>query len=304
MPKVKSSEIVFNTLYQSPLLNVSDYVCQPRKRGMSDEEEAEKNGIVLLRHGSFTRHFGKRRVTADVNQAVFFSQESVYRVSHPSHCGDRGTLFILAAPILNEIVREFDPSVEENPNRPFRFVTGPCELSIFRRHRDFVMKLESAEASPLEQLWADETAIQLVADVLKSAFDHHLAPRETRRDSTDQDHVELTEAAKMYLAEHIGEVITLNEVARAVHASPYSFARIFRRQTGLPLHRYLTQLRLRASLERLTEDKSVDLTSVALDLGFSSHSHFTEVFRREWGITPSEIRKNPREEISKNLIAG
>jgi AraC-like DNA-binding protein len=48
-------------------------------------------------------------------------------------------------------------------------------------------------------------------------------------------------------------------------------------------------LRLRASLEAIAE-RSLDLTSVALDHGFSSHSHFTAAFRREWGMTPSDWR--------------
>jgi AraC-like DNA-binding protein len=74
-----------------------------------------------------------------------------------------------------------------------------------------------------------------------------------------------------------------------VNASPFNFARIFQQQTGLPLHRYLTHLRLRAALERLPETD--DITTLALDLGFSSHSHFTDVFRREFGKTPSEYRK-------------
>ena len=83
--------------------------------------------------------------------------------------------------------------------------------------------------------------------------------------------------------------MSLEEIAAEVNASPFNFARMFNHQTGMPLHRYLTQLRLRAALERLGE--ADDITSLALDLGFSSHSHFTDVFRREFGKTPSEFRK-------------
>ena len=88
----------------------------------------------------------------------------------------------------------------------------------------------------------------------------------------------------------MSERVTLDDVARAVHVSPFHLARIFQQQTGVPVHRYLTQLRLRASLERLA-DGAGDLTAVALELGFSSHSHFTDAFRREFGHSPSEMRK-------------
>lgn len=303
MPVGEKPDIDFRTLYKSPLVHISDYNCRVHEHGPSGEEESTSNSITLMRRGSFAKHFGKRTVTADVNQAVFFSKDSVYRISHPAECGDRGTVFMIAPRILNDIVRELDPSVDEHPQQPFSFVTGPCDLSIFRRHRDFVMRLEAAASEPLEHLWADETALQLVADVLESAFDHHGKPRKANRTSTQRDHAEKAEAAKTYLVSRLGEAVTLNEVARAVHASPFNFARIFQQQTGLPIHRYLTQLRLRASLDRLADGEK-DLTNLALDLGFSSHSHFTDVFRRELGITPSEVRKKALVKIGKNLIAG
>ena len=112
-----------------------------RAGGPGDEEESDANNIVLMRHGAFSRHFGRRTVTADVNQAVFFSKESTYRVSHPSDCGDRGTVFTVSPRVLNDIVRELDPSIDEHPDQPFRFVTGPCDSSVFWRHRELVQRL-------------------------------------------------------------------------------------------------------------------------------------------------------------------
>ncbi|HEY0724714.1 MAG TPA: AraC family transcriptional regulator, partial [Pyrinomonadaceae bacterium] len=248
------------------------------------------NNIVLMRHGAFSRHFGRRTITADVNQAVFFSRDSTYRVSHPVDCGDRGTVFTVSPRVLNDIVRELDPSVDEHPDQPFRFFTGPCDSSVFWRHRELVQRLESANVNPLEALWADVTALQLVADVLESAFVRRGVEHKPRREGTGADHAERAEAAKTYLAARMSDRVTLDEVARAVHASPFHLARIFQQQTGVPVHRYLTQLRLRASLERLAEGAS-DLTALALELGFSSHSHFTDAFRREFGKSPSEMRR-------------
>ena len=286
-----SPQIDFRTLHESPLVLVSDYHCQVDHSGQGSEEASEHNGITLMRRGTFAKHLGKRQFIGDVNQAVFFTKNSVYRISHPAECGDRGTFFQINPHVLNDIVRELDPKVDEHPDRPFDFVTGPCNLSIFKRHRDFVMRLEAAEREPLEHLWADETALQLIADVLASAFRHHREPPKVNRESTAHDHAEKAEAAKTYLASRLGEAVTLNEVASAVNSSPFNFARIFQQQTGIPVHRYLTQLRLRAALERLAGGED-NLTDLALDLGFSSHSHFTDVFRRELGITPSEFRRN------------
>ena len=289
MPDDRDKEIVFRALYESPIISVQDYCCHIDQTAPGAEEESDANNIVLMRHGAFSRHFGRRTVTADVNQAVFFSRDSTYRVSHPSDCGDRGTVFTVAPRVLNDIVRELDPSIHDHPDQPFRFFTGPCESEVFWRHRELVQRLEAAETNPLEPLWADVTALQLLADVLESAFVQRGVSRKPRREGTDVDHAERAEAAKTYLASNMSERITLDDVARAVHASPFHLARIFQQHTGVPVHRYLTQLRLRASLERLADGAS-DLTALALELGFSSHSHFTDAFRREFGHAPSDIR--------------
>jgi AraC-like DNA-binding protein len=289
--------LTFRALHDSPVVSVRDYDCRACRHGPTAEEHSDGNNIVLLRRGAFCKHFGRRGVTADVNQAVFFSKGSTYRVSHPADCGDRGTIFVPSPRVLHDIVLELDPAVEERPERPFPFVTGPADPAVFWRHHEFLRRLEAVESDPL---WADVTALQLVADVLGAAFARHGLPRQRRRRGTEAAHAERAEAAKTYLAGRLGGRITLDDVARAVHASPFHLARVFRQRTGVPLHRYLTRLRLRAALERLA-DGVRDLTALALGLGFSSHSHFADSFRREFGRTPSEVRRRALREISKNL---
>ena len=83
--------------------------------------------------------------------------------------------------------------------------------------------------------------------------------------------------------------MTLDLLARRFGVSPFHLCRSFHDVMGRTLHRHLTVLRLRASLEAVAE-RGHDLTLVALDHGFSSHSHFTAAFRREWGMSPSQWR--------------
>jgi AraC-like DNA-binding protein len=63
---------------------------------------------------------------------------------------------------------------------------------------------------------------------------------------------------------------------------------VFRAETGFALHEYRSQLRLRAALDRV--DAGVELLTVAHELGYSSHSHFTRFFTRAFGIPPSRLR--------------
>ncbi len=185
----------------------------------------------------------------------------------------------------------------------FPFPDCPCEPGAFWRYRQLVRGLEARSGEPLR---VELAALQLIAEVLAAGFARHGLPRAARKEDTLRDHRERVEAGKRLLADHLGDPLSLDQLARALHTSPFHFARVFQHQTGTPLHRYLTRLRLRASLERLFEGHG-DLAGLALELGFSSHSHFTGAFRREFGLTPSQARQGASvrrlEEMRKKLEA-
>jgi len=104
---------------------------------------------------------------------------------------------------------------------------------------------------------------------------------------------DLVEAAKNTIASNLGRNVTLHELCAATHCSPWQLCRAFRRATGQTLTHYRHALRMQIALERL-QHQDTDLTELALELGYSSHSHFTHVFRRHLGITPSEVRAGER----------
>ena len=91
-----------------------------------------------------------------------------------------------------------------------------------------------------------------------------------------------------FLSENYKRVLTLADIAPVTPYSPFHLCRIFRHVTGLPIHRYLVQLRLRAALDRLFDARD-RLSHLAIEVGFSSHSHFTSTFRRALGVTPSAV---------------
>src|SRR5262249_8448986 len=136
-------------------------------------------------------------------------------------------------------------------------------------------------------LLVDEASLNVIRQVVALAFRGRAA--RARRADTQRCHRDAAEAAKEVLSSAYTRRLTLNEVAERVHLSPFHLCRVFRRCTGFTLHQYLTQLRLRNSLEMLL-DRPADLSSLALRLGFSSHSHFTSTFQRAFGVSPNNIR--------------
>ena len=89
---------------------------------------------------------------------------------------------------------------------------------------------------------------------------------------------------------------SLSAMALRVGLSPSHFAKKFRQSTGLSLHRFVNRRRILASLETL-RGQSQPLAHVALDLGFSSQSHFTRIFSGLTGMTPAKYQKQFRRTV-------
>jgi AraC-like DNA-binding protein len=133
-----------------------------------------------------------------------------------------------------------------------------------------------AEAEGFTNLEADEWLIQVV----ELASDR---PRTVSRPSA-----RTVARAKEFLHAHGYDRVSLERVANAVGVSPVYLTQEFTRSEGVPLYQYQLCLRLIRSLQQLRDCE--DITQLALELGFSSHSHFSEKFRRTFGLSPSAYR--------------
>jgi AraC-like DNA-binding protein len=100
----------------------------------------------------------------------------------------------------------------------------------------------------------------------------------------------LVDRAKLVLASDLGRRWTLSDIAADVGVSPVYLTQVFQQVEGLPLYRYQLRLRLARALHLL--GRCEDLSRLSLDLGFSSHSHFSFAFRQLYGRTPAEFRRS------------
>jgi len=65
---------------------------------------------------------------------------------------------------------------------------------------------------------------------------------------------------------------------------------VFQQTEGIPLYRYQLRLRLARALDLIP--RYDDLSTLAADLGFSSHSHFTAAFRQAYGRSPTAFKQS------------
>ncbi len=299
MPEAQESRLV----YRSPTVAVTDFRCRPRNGGCGPDERSTDNQVVFLRRGLFVKHLGRDRIVADPNHVLFFNRDHGYRVSHPVVGGDDCTVFTFRRAVLLEVLRGYDPAVDDRPQRLFTFnhcPTGP------RAHLFHRTVLAAASRGREPDLALDEMIIRLLEHVIGDAHRRGNGRRPARRPATVAAHRDLAAAAQAVLARRYRGALPLADLAREVHSSPFHVCRVFQDQVGQPIQKYRNRLRLRASLEELAAHGR-DTTGLALDLGYSSRGHFSDAFRREFAMSPSAFRRVARgrriREMSKILGA-
>ena len=94
----------------------------------------------------------------------------------------------------------------------------------------------------------------------------------------------------MYIAEHIHETITLDNLARDLFANKYQISRIFSTKIGCNLCTYVNRLRIASSLN-LMKEPNLNISDIAEKCGFNSERTFFRVFKEQCGITPKQYRQ-------------
>ncbi len=132
-------------------------------------------------------------------------------------------------------------------------------------------------------LYAESVGAALAAHLLRSHHLPRLPPRHvafgtaTLRKLTD------------YIEAHLGEPIRLQDLADVAGVSSYQLVRRFKESKGQPPHQFVLRRRIERAREMLRHpDKTI--LEVALSCGFSSQSHFSNVFRLLTGTTPRKYR--------------
>ena len=271
-------------VFRSPTVSIAAFRCPASHPSFADSGAIENHVFVFPRLTVELRHEGQGPFLADPNVVTLYNRGQRYSRRPVSPLGDHCEWFAVEPGVLLEAVRHRDPRVDDQPDRPFRHPYGPCHPRTYLAQRALFDRLRSGE--PVDSLLVEEAVLGLLSQVLAGVYafpSPRTAVLVSPRQREAADHV------RRLLAHRLGDPLRLEEIAREVGFSPFHLCRLFRAATGSTMHAYRNQMRLKSALERLAD--GCGITEVALDLGYSSHSHFTEAFRRSFGITPSRTRR-------------
>jgi AraC family transcriptional regulator len=258
---------------------VWDVSCPGTCKHKSAEECVSTTHLVFPYRGIYVRNVGRAETVAEANQVAFFNEDESYQVSHPVEGGDSSLSIKISAGTLLEL------TPAEYLHGKGRATFNRSRLRIDARTQALLASLRhSLGRGEIETLEAETQTLAVVRRALGERFSHAAAGSVGRQ--------KLVDRAKLVLATGLERRWTLAEIAVDVGVSPVYLTQVFQQVEGLPLYRYHLQLRLARALDMLGANS--DLTSLALDLGFCSYSHFSGAFKRAYGQTPLGFQRSAR----------
>jgi AraC family transcriptional regulator len=271
------SEFAVHSLLKTPTVAITETYCQGSCRHQSVEECTATTQLVFPYRGVYVRHVGNDQAVAEANQVLFFNATEGYRVSHPLPGGDASLTLVIGESQLRELA-------------PRTFLQHGTTLA-FRQQRRRIDARAQALVALLRHSLRQKIVEPLEAESLAlTLVQRALGPRTTHAAGATVGRQRLVDRAKLVLTSDLGRRWTLAEIAAEMRCSPVYLTQVFQQVEGLPMYRYQLRLRLARALDLLPQYD--DLTTLSLDLGFSSHSHFSAAFREAYGRSPSEFRQS------------
>lgn len=284
-------QIVRRSLFESDLL----HAVHVRARGSSavpgEVERQTTNVLVLPLAGLFAKHESPRRnVIATPNHALFIARDTPYRISLPGAIGDECLTLRFAPSALAKLA--------PHASRRDRF-----DSAAFATHTLLPPGLVLARgllwrriaSGAFDVLELELRVLELLAAVLRVAEKQHEA--RACESLAQRRHVTRVIEAVSLAPERRWTLAALAELAGV---SPWHLARGFRARMGVSLYRYVLRARLANALPAVLEP-TTDLSRIAHDAGFASHSHFTARFAAVFGCTPRDLRRGSDARLAREL---
>lgn len=278
-------------LARTPLVTVGSFSARVEDPWFRDSGPIQRPIFVFPRTSVVIHHEGRRPFAADPCRVTYYNTGQRYTRRPLDPRGDHCEWFSVRPEVLRDVLGDHDPAARQR-EEIFAATHGPSDAWSYGAQRMVVRHLlangngngpGATEAAGME---VEEAILGVLERLVGLLYEGGGSGGGDGRAVGD----EIAERVRKFLVSHFSDPLTLDDIADAVGISVFHMCREFKRATGTTVHRHRNQLRLRRSLE-LVADPASDLTRVALEVGYSSHSHFTLAFRRAFAMTPSEFRK-------------
>jgi AraC family transcriptional regulator len=281
-PAVGRAAFVASWIVQTPVVRLGRWSCIP---GTTSEWTSERRPewplFSFCHEGAFLAEGVGPRALIDGNTLLTVAEGQPY-ATRRLHLGS-GTDIAIEPSLVRDLLEHIQPSGCSRAD-PTRALARTLDVRL--RLLEATVFSWLADPAARTNLALEEVALKLAAAAL-CQWNPVTSGRVRNRGERVRRQVN---AARTFLTLHFRDRFSLADVARAADISPFYLCRSFRLETGLSLHQYVVRLRLHAALGQLAES-APNLSDLAASMGFAHHSHFSDAFRRYYGLTPSEARR-------------
>lgn len=194
--------------------------------------------------------------------------------------------------LINDIAKYFERMVMEG---------NPDSSSLQQFHQDFLqMVYSSLEQKKIQAhlLLNDAVSINLFDRATRSVADmliwiKHVIARIQEGSLNNDDSLTIVEKVKRYIALHISDNPSREDLANYVFLNPDYLSRLFKKEMGMTLISYCQDMRLQY-IKNLLSKTDMNIGKIAMQLGYSNFSHFTRAFKELTGISPTEYREKSK----------
>jgi AraC-like DNA-binding protein len=109
--------------------------------------------------------------------------------------------------------------------------------------------------------------------------------------------------AVSYVSGNYSEKLRLSTAAKLCDLSRFQFSRTFKKEQGLTFRDFVVQQRIQRAADLMRQSRGLSITEVAFAVGFNDLSYFSRIFRRQFGVTPSNYRRTDCEPTQLPLFA-
>jgi len=234
------------------------------------QERSEITSLNFLDSGQFSLKIGRDEWDMDHSQCFITRPGLVFRSKH-RQAFPRDVFFSV----------QFDESIVDEAlliaGKPHARTVAPVP----NRAQYLLLRLKK-HLEDADTLAPEVLARELLTETLTGSSRYQYSVQQVRWYTSRIDE------ARSILETTFSRQHSLTQIARSVGMAPYHFAHIFAELAGMPPHRYLLRIRLQAAARLLRE--GIGVTTTCFEVGFNHLSHFSRMFRREFGCSPSRFR--------------
>lgn len=152
------------------------------------------------------------------------------------------------------------------------------------------MEAEKAVVRPGKYYMLQSYLMQVLLLVIREQCESEMQQSSFVFESTNKKYV--VEKIITYFEDHYSEKISLDQIAANMYLSPFYVSKIFKSETGDTPIRHLINIRLERAKELLENGYRGSIQEVAAMVGYDDAYHFSKLFKRYYGITPTQAKKS------------